>query len=55
VLLTECADQVFEGMTIAGYALGSTAGIVYLRENMPTFVRILSMCSSNADVRSFLA
>jgi [NiFe] hydrogenase diaphorase moiety large subunit len=31
VLLTECADQVFEGMTIAGYAVGSDTGIVYLR------------------------
>jgi [NiFe] hydrogenase diaphorase moiety large subunit len=31
VLLTECADQVFEGMTVAGYALGSDTGIVYLR------------------------
>jgi [NiFe] hydrogenase diaphorase moiety large subunit len=31
VLLTERPDQVFEGMTIAGYALGSDTGIVYLR------------------------
>jgi len=31
VLLTECPEQVFEGMTIAGYALGSDTGIVYLR------------------------
>lgn len=31
VLLTERPDQMFEGMTIAGYALGSDAGIVYLR------------------------
>jgi [NiFe] hydrogenase diaphorase moiety large subunit len=31
VLLTECPEQVFEGMTIAGYALGSDSGIVYLR------------------------
>jgi [NiFe] hydrogenase diaphorase moiety large subunit len=31
VLLTECSNQVFEGMTIAGYALGSDTGIVYLR------------------------
>ncbi len=31
VLLTECPDQVFEGMTIAGYALGSEEGIMYLR------------------------
>ncbi len=31
VLLTECPEQVFEGMTVAGYALGSATGIVYLR------------------------
>ena len=31
VLLTECPDLVFEGMTIAGYAVGSDAGVVYLR------------------------
>ena len=31
VLLTERADQVFEGMTIAGYAVGSDTGILYLR------------------------
>ena len=31
VLLTECADQMFEGMTVAGYAIGSDTGILYLR------------------------
>jgi [NiFe] hydrogenase diaphorase moiety large subunit len=31
VLLTECAHQMVEGMTIAGYAVGSDSGIVYLR------------------------
>ena len=31
VLLTECPDMVFEGMTIAGYAIGADAGIIYLR------------------------
>jgi len=30
-LLTECADLMFEGMTVAGYAVGSDTGIVYLR------------------------
>ncbi|MDP6524211.1 MAG: NAD(P)H-dependent oxidoreductase subunit E [Kiritimatiellia bacterium] len=30
-ILTECPDLMFEGMTIAGYAVGSDAGIVYLR------------------------
>jgi [NiFe] hydrogenase diaphorase moiety large subunit len=31
VLLTERADMMLEGMTIAGYAVGSDTGIVYLR------------------------
>jgi [NiFe] hydrogenase diaphorase moiety large subunit len=31
VLLTERADMVLEGMTIAGYAVGSDTGIIYLR------------------------
>ena len=31
VLLTERADRVFAGMTIAGYAIGAQEGIVYLR------------------------
>ncbi|MCG3138263.1 MAG: NAD-reducing hydrogenase HoxS subunit alpha [Phycisphaerae bacterium] len=31
VLLTECPEMVFEGMAIAGYAIGAEQGIVYLR------------------------
>jgi [NiFe] hydrogenase diaphorase moiety large subunit len=31
VLLTEAPDLVFEGMTIAGYALGAKSGLMYLR------------------------
>ncbi len=31
VILTERADLLFEGMTIAGYAVGSDAGVLYLR------------------------
>ncbi|MCL4691812.1 MAG: SLBB domain-containing protein [Candidatus Hydrogenedentes bacterium] len=31
VILSEYADLVFEGMTIAGLAIGATTGIVYLR------------------------
>jgi len=31
VLLTEVPDLVFDGMTIAGYALGARHGLVYLR------------------------
>jgi [NiFe] hydrogenase diaphorase moiety large subunit len=31
VLLTERADLVFEGMAVAGYAIGAESGILYLR------------------------
>lgn len=31
VIMTDFADLVFEGMTIAGYAIGAKTGIVYLR------------------------
>jgi [NiFe] hydrogenase diaphorase moiety large subunit len=31
VILTEAADLVFEGMTIAGYGVGAAEGILYLR------------------------
>jgi [NiFe] hydrogenase diaphorase moiety large subunit len=31
VILTEAAGLMFEGMTIAGYAIGASEGIVYLR------------------------
>ncbi len=31
VLLTECPELVLEGMTIAGHAVGSDTGIIYLR------------------------
>jgi len=31
VLLAEYSDKVFEGMTIAGYAIGAHEGIIYLR------------------------
>jgi [NiFe] hydrogenase diaphorase moiety large subunit len=31
VLLTEFADMIFEGMTVAGYSIGARQGILYLR------------------------
>ncbi|HAK94492.1 MAG TPA: NADH:ubiquinone oxidoreductase [Planctomycetes bacterium] len=31
VMLTECPDLLFEGMTVAGYAIGADTGIMYLR------------------------
>ncbi len=31
VILTECPDLLFEGMTVAGHALGAKEGLLYLR------------------------
>ena len=46
VLLTERADLIFEGMTIAAYAIGSTSGILYLRAEyaylLPYLERVLT-------------
>jgi [NiFe] hydrogenase diaphorase moiety large subunit len=44
VILTECADLVFEGMTIAGYAVGSGTGILYLRGEYATCGRFSRTC-----------
>ena len=38
VLLTEYAQDVFEGMAIAGYAIGAANGILYLRGEYISFV-----------------
>jgi len=44
VLLDELADLVFEGMTIAGYAIGATVGIVYLRAEYVYLLADLEEC-----------
>ena len=41
VLLTELADRIFAGMTIAGYAIGAQEGIVYLRAEYEYLVPML--------------
>ncbi len=41
VILTEKPDLLFEGMTIAGYAVGSDTGIVYLRGEYAYLERFL--------------
>jgi [NiFe] hydrogenase diaphorase moiety large subunit len=41
VILTEAAGLVFEGMTIAGYAIGAAEGIVYLRGEYAYLLRFL--------------
>ncbi len=44
VLLDELADLVVEGMTIAGYAIGATAGILYLRAEYVYLLEGLEGC-----------
>ena len=41
VILTECPDLMFEGMTIAGYGIGSEYGVVYLRAEYTYLRRFL--------------
>ena len=41
VILTECPDLMFEGMAIAGYAIGSEHGILYLRAEYQYLRRFL--------------
>jgi [NiFe] hydrogenase diaphorase moiety large subunit len=41
VILTEYPDLMLEGMAIAGYALGATQGIVYLRGEYAYLARFL--------------
>ena len=44
VLLTEKADMVFEGMTIAAYAIGAKQGILYLRGEYAYLLDKLNSC-----------
>ena len=44
VLLADLADLVFEGMTIAGYAIGSREGICYLRGEYVYLLADLEAC-----------
>ena len=42
VLLTEKFDLLFEGMTIAGYAIGADSGIIYLRAEYAYLTKFLN-------------
>jgi [NiFe] hydrogenase diaphorase moiety large subunit len=44
VILTEWADLVFEGMTIAGYAIGASEGVMYLRAEYTYLREPLEAC-----------
>ncbi|MBM4398661.1 MAG: NAD(P)H-dependent oxidoreductase subunit E, partial [Deltaproteobacteria bacterium] len=48
VILTERADLVIEGMTIAGYAIGASTGIIYLRGE---YEYLLPLLLHNLQVR----
>jgi [NiFe] hydrogenase diaphorase moiety large subunit len=43
VLLTECADLLFEGMTVAGYAVGASEGVLYLRAEYQYLQRLMEL------------
>ena len=42
VVLTELGDRILEGMTIAGYAIGASEGIFYLRGEYAYLYRLLA-------------
>ncbi len=44
IILDEWADLVFEGMTIAGYAVGATEGYLYLRGEYAYMVPAIEAC-----------
>ncbi len=44
VILAEWPDLVFEGMTIAAYAIGASSGIVYLRAEYAYMRKMLEEC-----------
>lgn len=41
VMLTECAERLFAGMTIAGYAVGARLGLLYVREEYAYLIAYL--------------
>lgn len=41
VMLTECSERLFAGMTIAGYAVGAHLGLLYVREEYAYLVAYL--------------
>lgn len=54
VLLTQSPDLVFEGMTIAGYALGARHGLVYLRGEYAYLWGVLQDCLNNRRTAGLL-
>ncbi len=54
LLLEEYAVMLFEGMTIAGYAIGSSQGIVYLRAEYPYLIPVLEKARQDLISRNLL-
>jgi [NiFe] hydrogenase diaphorase moiety large subunit len=54
VLLTERTDLMLEGMTIAGYAVGSESGVIYLRGEYRYLVPFLQAAIDERRKRGFL-
>jgi [NiFe] hydrogenase diaphorase moiety large subunit len=54
VILTERADMLFEGMTIAGYAIGAEVGILYLRGEYAYLRKLLEKILKDRRDKNFL-
>jgi [NiFe] hydrogenase diaphorase moiety large subunit len=54
VLLTERAEMLFEGMAIAGYAIGAEEGIIYLRGEYAYMVALLESKLAEARAKNQL-
>jgi [NiFe] hydrogenase diaphorase moiety large subunit len=54
VILTERADMLFEGMTIAGYAIGAENGILYLRGEYNYLRKLLEKILQNRRAKNLL-
>jgi [NiFe] hydrogenase diaphorase moiety large subunit len=54
VILSEWPDLVFEGMTIAGYAIGATEGVLYLRAEYTYMLEALETCLARRRAANLL-
>ncbi|MCK5083535.1 MAG: NADH:ubiquinone oxidoreductase, partial [Candidatus Omnitrophica bacterium] len=54
VLLTEKYDLLFEGMTIAGYAIGASEGLIYLRAEYAYLQKFLEKMLEDRRGKGFL-
>jgi NADH-quinone oxidoreductase subunit F len=53
-ILESDTHSVLEGMLIAGYAIGASAGYVYIRAEYPLAIRRLKLAISQAEASGFL-